>query len=384
MKSIVLFLVVFGLMTSAMAEICGESSSVELMAGQHIDAGHVEVSNDGDYLYVKYVAEDGWELTETHLAVECSLGGIPTTNKGSPVPGQFEYGGGHDSVTEYTYTIPLEGLECESIFIAAHAVVEKEDGGVLEETAWGNGTRFVEKGNWGMYFQYDLEECDITITFPEDGTAYIGYEDRQAGDFDYNDFGMNMYVQETYVNGYLSEITLEFEALVRLAGDRHDIHILRELSDDTEYDYTVTRSDSAQGTETAEGTYSGSGDLDVVLFDTNYFSSGDTVTINVEITSSDDMYNPGATPPRFDLEPLFAFYDPWMNDKSIGNAERHIDDVQAATTELPTQGYDVPYIIVVPVTDWPAPGEQVTVTDIYGDFDNYYRTQDSTYEDWYI
>ncbi len=40
----------------------------------------------------------------------------------------------------------------DTVFIAAHAEVED---GEREEGAWGKGTRFVERGNWAMYFTYD-------------------------------------------------------------------------------------------------------------------------------------------------------------------------------------------------------------------------------------
>jgi len=364
---------------TAMAHTEDDPFVTDLMAGQHIDAGDVLVWNDGDYLYVKYETSGGWCLTETHLHVAESEEEIPQTSKGNPIPGHFMENDEHDCVTEYTYEIDLEekGFECDdSLYVAAHAVVEK---GEQEETAWGQGTRFVERGNWGMYFTYTVQ---CPIRWPEEGTAYIGYEDRTGGDFDYNDFGMNMYVQETYVTNCLSEIELEFESLTRLAGDRHDIHILRTLSGDTDYDYTITRSTVAQGNEKPAGTYSGSGDFDIVLFDTNYFTVGDTVTVNIEITGGCEAYNPTLTPPRWDLDPIWAFYDPWMYDKTHGPNTWNIGDWQAAVSPLPTTGYDVPYILVVPYTDWPAPGEQVTITTPYEDFDDYYDT--GSPEDWYM
>ena len=37
-----------------------------LMAGQHIEAGTVCVSNDEDFLYITYDTIDDWELAEAH------------------------------------------------------------------------------------------------------------------------------------------------------------------------------------------------------------------------------------------------------------------------------------------------------------------------------
>jgi hypothetical protein len=584
--------------TTVMAHTESDPFVTDLMAGQNMDVGDVKVWNDGDNLYVKYVTEDGWCLTETHLHVATSLGDIPQKN-GNPPPGQFDYQMEHDCETEYMYTISLTwGCDTE-LYIAAHAVVEnceteassfspeltwkrsseeavavypgygaqwtKEqgfaiafdpsavvwDGGtgsqyftgysttsdiswaswvctqnpsgksltgtdlrrfqatfditegysvtggtlgsvnlgyedvipmndniyifvndelifwggtisvldparthflgmerrptepqhshtpdfpetdgwymsgtipevssslfvegsnVLDvfaeefwtgggmhelgltlqgeqttcetETAWGDGLNFTGK-NWAMYFEYQVQ-CE-EIEWPEDGTAYIGYEDREAGDFDYNDFGMNMHVLETYQGGCLKIIDMDFESVEHKAGDKHDIHIKRTLDGSVSYTYSITRSTTAQGTETA-GSGSGSGDFDIVLFDSQYFTAGDTVEIVVTVTGGCELY-PSVTSPRWDVAAnnnLFAYYDPWMNDRSIGNVERHINDWQAATTRLPTQGYDVPYIIVVPVTDWPAPNEAQTITGPHPNFDDYYRTHDSMYENWYI
>jgi len=95
----------------------------DLLAGQDINVGTVKVWNDEDYLYAKYETIDGWEMTETHLAVATSLDGIPQA-KGNPIPGKFPYSTIHDpAVTELTYTIPLAGLGT-SPYIAAHAKVQ--------------------------------------------------------------------------------------------------------------------------------------------------------------------------------------------------------------------------------------------------------------------
>jgi hypothetical protein len=93
-----------------------------------MDVGQVEVWNDADYLYVKYVVDvEGWCLTETHLHVATSPEVIPQKN-GNPIPGKFE-----DS-SEYAldpceqgpdpYMIPLDGWDVGTeLYIAAHAVV---------------------------------------------------------------------------------------------------------------------------------------------------------------------------------------------------------------------------------------------------------------------
>ncbi|HIH97277.1 MAG TPA: hypothetical protein HA348_07395 [Thermoplasmata archaeon] len=105
--------------------IPGDPDVFTLYAGQHIDVGTVEVWNDTDNLYVKYVVNDPWRLTETHLHIffdDMYYIDIPQKN-GNPIPGKFDYKGEHDCVTEYTYTIPLNLVPEDELFIAAHAVV---------------------------------------------------------------------------------------------------------------------------------------------------------------------------------------------------------------------------------------------------------------------
>ena len=103
----------------------GDPDEFTLYAGQHIDVGTVEVWNDTDNLYVKYVVNDPWRLTETHLHIffeDMNYTDVPQKN-GNPIPGKFDYKDEHDCVTEYTYTIPLTLVPEDELFIAAHAVV---------------------------------------------------------------------------------------------------------------------------------------------------------------------------------------------------------------------------------------------------------------------
>ncbi len=84
---------------------------VPLIAGQFMDVGSVTVDDDGEFLYVKFVVNEGVELIETHVYV----------GQGEPessAPGRFPYKNQGDS-----YKIPLGDLS-GTIYIAAHAVVD--------------------------------------------------------------------------------------------------------------------------------------------------------------------------------------------------------------------------------------------------------------------
>ena len=133
-------------------------TEVTLIAGQTMDAGTVNVSNDANYIYVTYTTTNGWVLTQTHLYVgDCAL--IPVNNPGNPIPGQFPYVSSHNNVTTYTYQIPISAIPSGACgCIAAHAVVKQYNSSnqlINTQTAWGNGVRInLSGGNWGMKFDY--------------------------------------------------------------------------------------------------------------------------------------------------------------------------------------------------------------------------------------
>jgi len=189
MKRISSLLIVFVMLvtfipTTAFANTGGNETIVELIAGQHIDAGVVKVWNDSGNLYVKYITAQDWCLDETHLQVASSLDDIPQAN-GNPIPGQFEYQNTKSCVPNFTYTIPLKGDSCD-LYIAAHAVVKKVKSGYYSddksygssstETAWGDGLDFPGE-DWATYFTYSVEGCVIpnpalSLTMTADPSTY--------------------------------------------------------------------------------------------------------------------------------------------------------------------------------------------------------------------
>ncbi len=139
--------------------------STSLIAGQHYDAGRIDVEivteDDGeDYVYITYLSENDWVIKLTHLYAG-DKDGIPETKNGNPKPGVFEkrmdYSANVISDFEVEYKIPAEAFE-DCFYIAAHAEVEKSDGSQAE-TAWGEGEGF-EGNSWAMYFEFCKSICD--------------------------------------------------------------------------------------------------------------------------------------------------------------------------------------------------------------------------------
>jgi hypothetical protein len=129
----------------------------ELLAGQDIEVGLVSVRDDGENVSVKYTTDGDWVITELHLDIECELSEVPQTKKGNPKVGHFEFSEEFITpVTEHEFTKSLDELDCDSIVIAAHAVVNNTITGV-EETAWADTQGLPFPGeNWAMYFIYDI------------------------------------------------------------------------------------------------------------------------------------------------------------------------------------------------------------------------------------
>lgn len=136
----------------------GGQFKVQLIAGKHIGVGYVYVTVEDGFLNVTYVTNGTWALAETHLAVVTDPDDFPTTKNGNPKVGKFPYK--HENlgdVTKDVYLIPMDQFGSAScLYIAAQAVVVQQNGAM--ETAWAEGKRFTEQGNWATYFYYPLEE----------------------------------------------------------------------------------------------------------------------------------------------------------------------------------------------------------------------------------
>jgi len=162
-----------------------------LWAGQTIESGTVTVTNDDEYLHVTFETSGDWLLTETQLHVAEEMSGIPTNNPGNPIPGQFEYKTEHDFVSSYTYKILLSDLEADEedpmLVVATHAVVVKLDGDgniTQSETGWGGDLEGPTGNRWWFYgtyaLQYDCEDdngdngdvCFAEDTAWSDGPRY--------------------------------------------------------------------------------------------------------------------------------------------------------------------------------------------------------------------
>jgi hypothetical protein len=145
-------------MSTPVGTVAGDNDTIKLYAGQNMEVGWVDVDNDGTNLYVTYhITKEGWCMTESHLHVGTSSEDFPMAGGKikNVVPGQFEYKMNHNPcVTQYPYTIPLDGDWEDNLTIAAHAVVEKPEVCEVIQAAEYGATEVV---NYDQGLRYDYK-----------------------------------------------------------------------------------------------------------------------------------------------------------------------------------------------------------------------------------
>lgn len=151
-----------------------EIEKFTLFAGQHIDCGSLLVSNDEDFIYVKYKTNDNWHLKETHLYLgKKEL--MPSNKKGNPKVGNFPHNDVHQPIQEFEYKISKIDLDCFTI--AAHASVEliESEEVVQQETAWAGTDTPV--GGGGSDYDNMLDFGGKYVTTSNNGSWFttVGY-----------------------------------------------------------------------------------------------------------------------------------------------------------------------------------------------------------------
>ncbi len=176
----------------ASAQSC-DKFETELLAGQTIRSGDVNVTNTGTHLRIGVRTSHKWLLDEIHIYA--GLNPVPLNGGGNPSPGQFPYATDFRRPTSHhVELIPLSdlGAQCgDPLYVAVHCVVVKLDrhGNVTDsETAWGFGTPF-GGARWGWFFDYDLCCCGgnnplglTTSRFQIGMPADLSVSGAQAGD----------------------------------------------------------------------------------------------------------------------------------------------------------------------------------------------------------
>ena len=141
-------------------DYCGEPVECSFIAGQHIDAGSVTVSNDEEYLYVKVYSKAGFQDVSENIKMW--IGQEAPSRR--PPSGDFPY-----KVTEtgdtHIFKILLSDLpewdECGKQYdIIVHGDVLTEEGNSESgETAYG-GCELTGDKPWWAYMEYETQCCE--------------------------------------------------------------------------------------------------------------------------------------------------------------------------------------------------------------------------------
>ncbi len=257
--------------------------------------------------------------------------------------------------------------------------------------------------------------------FGENG--YIGIEDWINGDYDYNDFGFYFRIEEAITwacpggacGPYLTHITVTTTAKIFDSGMRHLIHLHRIFNGGVHY--TVSRTipaypneltlfDGTKGKETLAGAYTSStGDIDVTLYNTAKYQYPQKLIneeVVVDISIDNPLLNPrisgsyvrsyqiGSTT-FHDLDPIMSQYDFW-EEGTQAKSRWHLKDTYPVdytlfqwlvpSSRIIPAGTVLPFLLVVPSTNWIPPFESSTMTGPYALFRDFYTT--STPSDWYL
>lgn len=150
----------------------GQTVTTPVVTAEPAPTGTLTVYNSTDGLFITATAAEGWEYTETRLAVATSLDCIPHTKTGAANPSRFMLRRkGKPAATELTYNLPLLVEPGTQLYIALHAsarkfqtTVPQNDGqhGDCEDdepqivSAWASGELFAGKGS-GMYLTFTVQ-----------------------------------------------------------------------------------------------------------------------------------------------------------------------------------------------------------------------------------
>ncbi len=140
---------------------CNTATSIDLIAGQTINAGKITLFNDGINLTVTFSTTGGWVLDETHLfAGDCAY--IPLNSSCNPQFGLFPFNNTHSpSATSFTYQIPVTSLDSCFCFVAHASVSQVNTTGdiITSETAIGVGPNDLPGNRWGWFSVFCPDNC---------------------------------------------------------------------------------------------------------------------------------------------------------------------------------------------------------------------------------
>ena len=226
----------------------------------------------------------------------------------------------------------------------------------------------------------DNDTAIVYVNETKHWCGYIAYEDLKKQnwcDYDYNDWGMMMYVKRDYnCDGNLTSIRLEFIGMLKEAGYNHEIFMGIRISENVNYTWSIrhyNRTDYMFWKESG----SDSGDLNITIFNFTGKNVGYSSVVKI------DFQNPVNPSLVADIP-----FDPYMyvfnTKEEIHVGYNQTISIKDAKGSNPFIGLnESPLILIIELDDWAPPKECQRIWKAYPYFDDWIYSKRTKYLDWY-
>jgi hypothetical protein len=214
----------------------------------------------------------------------------------------------------------------------------------------------------------------------DSATAEATFTLKKFCDYDYNDWGMQVY-ETRKVNKWnrkVAELKLEFIGAVHKTSHNHEINIAIKIASTVKYNYLIQYYDDKDSLkDTDQSTSAASGNFDKVIFSDTSTQVGWRTVVTIEFVDEADAGMIGSAP-----------YDPYMYDKT-NKLTTHITTMQevsvvdAVGSDPNIAGKDVYMILAIGNVSWVAPAEQQPIWEKYTCFDDWVYSGYTAYDEWY-
>lgn len=211
-----------------------------------------------------------------------------------------------------------------------------------------------------FYFQKNRTKSD----FPSDGTVTLAFEDKKQGpDFDYNDFVVEIKINEVFANNQLQQVIMHLKPKAKMAGYKSSFFLKLKTSQGTAFngDYNATLRTRLQNSEPVKIHSLSSTYEPIVIFP----DTGLALSQGQEVDLEFQLLNPELNPRGEQLADLYSRYTFGLDvtDK-YGNRYQVEYINQGLNQEDATQR---PLSILIPIKNWRIPKERTSSYRVYSD-----------------
>jgi hypothetical protein len=152
---------------------CDNAVTVPLLVDQKIQVGVIKITYDEHRLNFKFVANDGWRIEKTHLAVSDSFEGIPQDKYGNAKLGRFPYKTAHRNPVQTVNQMLSANrwMIGSELYVAAHA-------SVVAKNSKYKGKPHYEAKSWSSKWTKYAEKSDDQSSSAHDNAVKSRYSSK--------------------------------------------------------------------------------------------------------------------------------------------------------------------------------------------------------------